>query len=58
MQVTIVYDNFQSELKEMKYFSKYNRINAKGITDEARQILVNTFGSHARNYEIVDLFRD
>ena len=58
MQVTIMYDNLQSGLQELKYFSKYNRINARGLHDEARNVLINNFGQKAKNYEIIDIFRD
>ena len=58
MVVTIMYDNLQTGIRELKYFSKYNRINARGIYDEAKQKLVDTYGQHARNYKILDLFRD
>ena len=58
MLVTIVYDNFQSGLRELNYFSNYKRINAKGLYDEAKQELIKSFGEHARNYKIINLFRD
>ena len=58
MKVTIMYDNFYGEVKELQYFSKYNRINARGLYDEAKEILIKTYGQHAKNYKILDLFRD
>ena len=58
MKVTIMYDNLQTGVRELQYFSKYNRINAQGIYDEAKGILIKTYGQHAKNYKILDLFRD
>lgn len=58
MKVIILYDNFQSEKKEYSYYSKYNRINAKGIKEEAKQKLIQTFGNRAKNYEIIEIYRD
>lgn len=58
MQVTIMYANFHDGLQELTYFSKYNRINARGLHDEARNVLIRNFGQKAKNYEILDIFRD
>ena len=58
MIVTIIYDNFQTGLEELKYYSKYKRINASGIYEEAKQKLIDTYGSHAKNYKIYELLRD
>lgn len=57
MDVTILYDNFQTGLREFTYPSKYKRINAKGIKEEAKNILVENLGRRARHYEIVKLIR-
>lgn len=58
MKVTIMYDNLQTGVRELQYFSKYNRINARGLYDEAKEILIKTYGQHAKSYKILDLFRD
>ena len=58
MRVTIMYDNLLSGLEELTYFSKYNRINARGLYEEARNVLIRNFGQKAKNYEILDIFRD
>lgn len=58
MLVIIVYDNLQGELKETKYYSKYKRINAKGIKEEAKQELIKNFGNYAKNYKISSLYRE
>lgn len=48
MQVTIMYDNLQSGLQELTYFSKYNRINARGLYDEARNVLIRKFRTKSK----------
>lgn len=58
MQVTIIYDNLLSGLEELTYFSKYERINARGLHNEARNVLIRNFGQKAKNYEILDIFRE
>lgn len=58
MKVTVVYDNFQTGSREFTYFSTFDRINAKGIKEEAKNKLISKFGSHARNYEILNLYRE
>lgn len=58
MEVLIVFDNLQGELKELTYYSEFNRINAKGIKEEAKQKLLNTYGYNAKNYEIKKLYRN
>ena len=58
MEVTIMYDNLQSGLQELKYFSKYERINARGLHEEARNVLIKNYGQKAKNYEILDIFRE
>lgn len=42
---------------EFDYFSKYNRINAKGIMDEARKEMIQRYGKNAYNYNIECLER-
>lgn len=57
MKVRIYYDN-GIDYGELEYFSRYNRINAKGIKGEAKQELVNRLGYQvASNYKIIDLTR-
>ena len=58
MEVLVVYDNFQSNYKEFRYISKHNRINARGIKDEARGELVKKFGARAYEYEIKQLYKE
>lgn len=56
MKVLVSYDNGTS-YGEFEYFSKYNRINAMGIKEEAKQKMVDKFGSHAKYYEIISMSR-
>ena len=42
------------ESKEFEYFSKYDRINAKGIEDE---IISEMFSKYRRKYKIVEFYR-
>lgn len=58
MKVTIIFQNLEGERQELYYFSNYDRINAKGIKEEAKRVLVNKLGNHARNYEIINLYRE
>lgn len=57
MKVLICFDNGDSYYNEVEYFSKYSRINAKGIKEEAQQTLIDKYGQHAKNYEITALYR-
>lgn len=58
MKVRILYDNLQTEIREEYYYSKYSRINAKGIKEEAKNKLIERFGKHAKNYDIIKLYRE
>ena len=58
MKVTVFYDNGNCYNNDFSYFSKFSRINAKGIKDEAKQKLINRFGCRAKNYEITGIYRD
>lgn len=58
MKVLIEYDDNVSRIQEITYESKYKRINAKGIKDEARYYLISHFGYHAKNYNIIKLFKE
>lgn len=58
MKVTIIFQNLEGERQYLSYFSNFDRINAKGIREEARRVLVNKIGNHARNYEILNLYRE
>lgn len=58
MKVTIIFQNLEGERQELSYFSNFDRINAKGIKEEAKRVLVNKLGNHARNYEILNLYRE
>lgn len=58
MKVLIVFDNLQGTSQEMTYFSKFGRINAKGIKEEAKNELIKRFGKHAKDYEIINLYRE
>jgi len=56
MEVRVYYDN-GCDYCEFEYFSKYNRINAKGIKEEIKKELYQRYGSSARYYEIIDFIR-
>ncbi len=56
MKVKVYYDNGTS-YGEFEYYSEYDRINAKGIKEEAENKMVNRYGKHARYYEIVKISR-
>jgi hypothetical protein len=53
MKVRVCYDNGH-DYEEFEYFSKYDRINARGIKDE---ILSEMFSKYGRKYKIVDFYR-
>lgn len=42
---------------EVEYFSKYNRINAKGIKDEVKHELSKRLGSIAKYAEVTGIYR-
>lgn len=56
MKIRIYYDT-KHDFGELEYFSKYNRINAKGIKEEAKNELIKHYGKSATNYEVKDLTR-
>lgn len=58
MKVLIVYDNGINASQELEYFSEYNRINAKGIKEEARQTLINKLGRIAKSYTVKAIYRN
>lgn len=43
MKVTVIYDNLQTQSSEFTYFSEFNRINAKGIKEEAKSKLIRAY---------------
>ena len=53
MKVRVCYDNGH-DYGEFEYFSKYDRINARGIKDE---IISEMFSKYRRKYKIVDFYR-
>lgn len=53
MKVRVCYDNGH-DYGEFEYFSKYDRINAKGIKDE---IISEMYSKYRRKYKIVDFYR-
>ena len=42
---------------ELEYYSKYNRINAKGIKEEAAHELFKNFGTISKYVEITGIYR-
>lgn len=56
MEVRVYYNN-GCDCCEFEYFSKYNRINARGIKEEIEKQLYQRYGSSARYYEIIDFIR-
>ena len=42
---------------ELEYYSKYNRINAKGIKEEAEHELFKHFGTISKYVEIIGIYR-
>ena len=56
MKVRVFYDNGH-DYGEFEYFSKYNRINAKGIKDEMKSEMRQRYGKSAYNYNITDFYR-
>lgn len=51
MIVRVFYDN-GSDIAEFEYYSKYERINAKGINEEIEKQMKKLFGKRA-NYYVV-----
>lgn len=56
MLVRVFYDDGH-DYGEFEYFSKYNRINAKGIKDEIKSKMYQKYGKRARYLEITDFYR-
>ncbi|MCI8654508.1 MAG: hypothetical protein HFJ48_01340 [Clostridia bacterium] len=57
MKVIVFFDNKVRYDNEFEYYSKYSRINAVGIFQEAKEKMIEKFGKHAENYEIIDISR-
>lgn len=56
MQVRVFYDNGH-DYGEFEYFSKYDRINAKGIKEEIESVMIRKFGKIAYYYNIIQFYR-
>ncbi len=56
MEVRVFYDDGH-DTGEFEYFSKYNRINAKGIKDEMRSVMVRKYGRRAYHYTITQFYK-
>lgn len=56
MRVRVIYDN-GCDYGEFEYFSKYDRINAKGIKDEIKSVMRREYGKQAYHYIITDFYR-
>ena len=56
MKVRVCYDNGH-DYGEFEYFSKYNRINAKGIKEEVKSAMRQRYGKRAYNYIVTDFYR-
>lgn len=54
MKVLVEFDNLQGCIQEFVYYSKFKRINSKGIKEEAKRKLVERFGRHAQEYVILN----
>lgn len=56
MKVRVEY-YINDDRNEIEYCSSYNRINAKGIKEEVKNMLYRQLGSHAKYAEIIDIYR-
>lgn len=56
MRVRVIYDDGH-DYGEFEYFSKYDRINAKGIKDEIKNTMRKKYGKSAYNYKIEQFYR-
>ena len=57
MKVLICYDTGH-DYGSFTYFSQYDRINAKGVKEEAQKELIKRKGSGARDYKITGIYRE
>lgn len=53
----LVYYYINDDFGEFEYTSKFNRINAKGIKEEATKMAKLKFGSIANHFEIDKIYR-
>lgn len=56
MKVRVIYDTGCGYGK-FEYYSKYNRINAKGIKDEIKYVMGQKYGMRAYHYTISQFYR-
>ena len=56
MRVRVVDDN-GCDYGEFEYFSKYDRINAKGIKEEVKSVMRQRYGKRAYHYIVTDFYR-
>lgn len=56
MRVRVIYDTGH-DYGEFEYFSKYNRINAKGIKEEIKSQMIRKYGRSGSYYTISQFYR-
>ncbi len=56
MRVRVFYDSGH-DFGQFEYFSKYNRINAKGIKSEIKSEMRKKYGKSSYHYKIVQFHR-
>ena len=57
MKVLVIYINRSGDQGDFEYISKFDRINAKGIRDEARKEMFKKYGNEARHMYVEYLYR-
>ena len=56
MLVIVIWDNGYNE-GSFEYYSQYDRINAKGIKEEARHEMCKKYRNMSKTMKIVDIYR-
>lgn len=56
MLIRVFYDN-GNDVCEFEYFSKFDRVNAKGIKDEIKNTMYRKYGKSAKYMKIVSYER-
>lgn len=56
MRVRVIYDDGH-DYGEFEYFSKYDRINAKGIKEEIKDEMRKKYGKRAKYQKIKQFYR-
>ena len=57
MLVMVIWDNGCNE-GSFEYYSQYDRINAKGIKEEARHEMWKKYRNMSKTMEIVDIYKE